>query len=238
MPIISRPSTGRPPTHSDIISDLLGGSTEPNRIPLWRSSSSSNSGSNFMAATAGFHDSGANNIEADYDLRHVVDVAIATTETASCHRPQQQQQQAPLMPAMLSQWLIHPSRRGASSLTPVSPPRSRSSSADLSREELDALVVHNSPPTLCVRPPLPYPPVVNPLAISVLEARRPPNVPPVVPAVPTHLAVQASDVSATPVNVSTNMRDPKLQVRSWIGAYLLVVRNFSDYLSALLWLEP
>lgn len=123
----------------------------------------------------------------DYDLQHVVDVAMASTQPERVASPRPP-------PLLLSPRLTRPSWRSSPSMSPG--PR-----AGPSPEEPDTLNLHNSPTPL-LRPPLPLPPVVISPEEVALEARRPANLS-AIPVVPARL----------PINVATDMRDP-LQVRS------------------------
>jgi hypothetical protein len=113
--------------------------------------------------------------EADYDLQHVVDVAMATTQPEPSFRTRHEL--APLTPAILSQWLIRPQWRSSRLPGPVTP------RPTLTPEELDSLKIHNSP-TPCLRPlvkleagrPSPFPEIPEPALGPVLpQIPRPPT---------------------------------------------------------------
>ncbi|KAG0581093.1 hypothetical protein KC19_4G224400 [Ceratodon purpureus] len=108
------------------------------------------SGYNPIPACGSFHESTTTAREADYDLQHVVDVAMATTQPEQSfwtqHGP------APLTPPILSQWvslpLWQPSPSSAAVAVSTTPSAGETT---LSPEELDSLKIQNSS-TPCLRP--------------------------------------------------------------------------------------
>lgn len=118
---------------------------------------------NIPASGGSFHATATAAREADYDLQHVVDVAMQEQSFRL------RQKTAPLMTATLSQRLVLPQwAPSCPTGTPVSTSPSAGGTTILSAEEINALKIQNSP-TPCLWPPV------------KLEAGRPtpfPEIPP------------------------------------------------------------